>query len=354
MARDLAGFSAGQGELLRRALSAKRATEAIERLRSDFLSGAQANGVSVEIAETVFDQLRAFGGYSFAKSHAAAFAVLVYQSAWLKYYHLLPFYTALLNNQPMGFWTPAVLVNEIKRKGRRVLPVDIHHSQPRCSLEAGGIRLGLNYVKGLSEAQIERIVACREEKTFTSLSDFCKRTRLGPRVTENLVVAGAMDGWGLPRRQLLWELGTFKHQEGALELEFVAEEVSLPTLMAVEALVDEQSVLGLSAGEHVMAHLRPRLSGQGVSSSAQVAVMSSGARARIAGLLVVHQAPPTAKGFHFLTLEDEEGLMDVIVRPQLYPRYRRILHTAHLLLVEGEVQREGKSCNVLAQRIVAL
>ncbi len=358
VARDLAGFTGGQGELLRRALSAKDAVEAIDRLRHDFVAGAQANGVPPETAHTVFDQLRAFGGYSFAKSHAAAFAVLVYQSAWLKRHHFLPFFTALLNNQPMGFWSPAVLVNEIKRKGFTVHPVDIHHSQPQCALENSGptgIRLGFNYVKGLGENHVERILAAREQQPFSSLAGFVRRTRLPARLVENLVIAGAMDAWGIARRQLLWELGALPAQEAALDLEFQTPDAGLPQLTAAEAMLEEQAILGLSAGEHILSHLRPQLIAQRIPSSAQLDSYPNGATVRVAGLLVVHQAPPTAKGFHFLTLEDEHGLIDIIVNPAAYQRHRRILHTARLLLVQGRLQRTTATHhNVLAQNISAL
>lgn len=360
VARDLAGFTPGQGEQLRRALGAKRATAAIDRLRDDFLAGARANGVPSEIAETVFEQLRAFGGYSFAKSHAASFAVLVYQSAWLKRYHFLPFMAALLNNQPMGFWNPSVLVGEVKRKGYAVLPVDVHQSGARCTVEGDyateevALRLGLNYVKGLGETQVERIIAGREEEPFRSLADFWERARPGRRVAENLIRAGAMDGWGLPRRQLLWELGTLPDRPDALELDFTPAEAALPEMAPAEALQTEQAVLGLSAGEHIMVHVRPHLAGD-VLSAGQLAGCRDGQQVRVAGLLVVHQSPPTAKGFHFLTLEDEEGLVDVIVKPQIARRHRRVLGASRLLLVTGTLQRpDERSPAVLARRIHAL
>ena len=307
VARDLAGFSPGQGEQLRRALGAKRATEEIERFRADFLQGAGAQGVSAEVAELVFSQLLAFGGYSFAKSHAAAFAVLVYQSAWLKKYYPAVFFSALLNNQPMGFWNAAVLVNEIQRQGLLVLPVDIHLSQAACSVEEEGIRLGLDYVKNLKEEHIERILQERLEGAFNSLFDFCRRTRINRTAVENLIMAGGMDGWGLPRRQLLWELGTLPVQEDGLDLVFTAQEVDLPRQTVAEAMLAEQEIMGLSPGDHVMTLYRARLEAQGIMGSRVLGEVTSGQRARAAGLLVVHQAPPTAKGFRFLTLEDEEG-----------------------------------------------
>jgi len=358
VARDLAGFSAGQGEMLRRALGSKRAGEAIELFHDDFITGAGKKGVTQEVAETVFDLLRAFGGFSFAKSHAAAFSVIVYQSAWLKYYHFVPFYTALLNNQPMGFWNPAVLVGEAKRNNIQVLPVDLHHSQAKCKpvpeAEGGGIRLGFNYVKSLREDHVEEILIERERAKFTDLDDFYRRIRPGRRVTENLIVAGAMDSWGTPRRQLIWELGMLHDQEGELDLIFTAEEVSLPPLSPAEAMLGEQDVQGLSTGDHVMVFYRKWLEDRGIFGSERLEESANGQRVRVAGLVVVHQAPPTAKGHHFITLEDEAGLMNIIIRPRVHDRYRRVLHGPRLLLFEGDVQREGEVISLLARRAAAL
>ncbi len=354
VARDLAGFTPGEGELLRRALGAKRATEEIARFRTRFLSGAQANGVPLETAELIFTQLLAFGGYSFAKSHAAAFAVLVYQSGWLKRYHPAAFYAALLNNQPMGFWNAAVLVNELRRQSIPVLPVDIHESRAACHVVDHSIRLGLNYVNRLGEAHVERILAGREMRPFTTLADFCRRTRIPNSIVENLIAAGAMDGWGIPRRQLIWELGTLHDEQGTLELEFAPEEVHLPPLSAVEAMVMEQEVMGLSPGNHVMTFYRAALQERGIAGSAEVSDAPNGRRVRAAGLLVVHQSPPTAKGFHFLTLEDEDGMTNVVVRPDVYEQYQHIIHAHRLLLVAGEVQQEGGATNLLAKWIAPL
>jgi error-prone DNA polymerase len=180
VARDLAGFTPGQGELLRWALGAKRAEAEIERLRGDFLAGAQAREVPEPVAAAVFAQLKAFGGYSSPKSHASAFAVLVYQSAWLKRYHPTAFYAALLNHQPLGFWPPAILVGDARRHGIPILPVDVERSGARCAMENGGIRLGLNYVAGLGEAGVARLEAARQAGAFGGLADLCQRNLARP------------------------------------------------------------------------------------------------------------------------------------------------------------------------------
>ena len=354
VARDLAGFSPGQGEQLRRALGAKRATAAIEQFRQAFLAGAAAKGVSETTAAAVFEQLKAFGGYAFAKSHAAAFAVLVYQSAWLKQYHLAAFYTGLLNNQPMGFWNAAVLVNEARRQGLTVQPVDIAASQAGCVVEEGGVRLGFNYVKGLGVETTARLLATRAQTPFASLADFQRRVRPSRRAAERLILAGAMDGWGLPRRQLLWELGSLYLGEPELELVFPTPVVDLPPLTAVAAMLAEQEALGLSTGEHIMSFYQLWLAARGILGSRQLTACAAGQFVQLAGLLVVHQAPPTANGFHFLTLEDGDGLSNVIVRPAVYTRCAPAIRAAPLLVAAGVVQRQDGVVNLLAERITAL
>ncbi|NLF78550.1 MAG: error-prone DNA polymerase [Chloroflexi bacterium] len=349
--RQMAGFSPGQGELLRRALGSKNAGEAIESFHEAFVQGAQARGVTRPVAEEVFDRLRAFAGYSFPKSHAAAFAVLVYQSAWLKVYHPAPFFAALLNHQPMGFWSPAVVVGDARRHGIRVLPVDIHRSEGVCMAVEDGLRLGFNYVKGLGEASIARLADARLAGPFTGLGDFCRRTRLPPRLVEHLILAGAFDGWDVPRRRLLWELGKLRYQADELELAFSDDGVQLLELSEVERFALERSLLGVSMDGHVMEYYRAWLDARGVLSSAAVRERQNGAPVRVAGLVVMHQAPPTAKGVHFVSLEDEHGLLDVIVWPDVYERTRRVLHGASLLLVEGVVQRRESVMNVIAERV---
>jgi error-prone DNA polymerase len=354
VARDLAGFTPGQGEQLRRTLGGKGGGEAVEDFRGVFLEGARARGVPQPVAEAVFAQLKAFGSYSFPKSHAAAFAVLVYQSAWLKCYHPKAFYTALLNNQPMGFWSPAVLVGDARRHGISILPVEIHYSRGRCEVEQGGIRLGLNYVQGLGEASIARLEEARENQAFTGLADFCQRTQIPRRIIENLILVGAMDAWRIPRRKLLWELGKLRYQEEELDLFFADDGVQFPSLSPAEAMAAEYDLLGLSTGDHVMTLYRPWLTRKGILASYELKAIRDGQRVRVAGLVVVHQAPPTAKGHHFITLEDEEGLINVIVRPGVYVHYRRIFHTARLLIVEGIVQKKGDVISLLALRATAM
>lgn len=353
VATDLAGFSPGQGELLRRTLGRKNSTVEIEKFRTQFLDGAQANDVPGTIAETVFEQLKAFGSYSFAKSHAGSFAVLVYQSAWLKYHYPAIFFVALLNNQPMGFWSPAVLVGDARRHGIAVLPVDIQCSRGKCKVEQGNIRLGFNYVAGFGEAHITLLEQARQARPFANLKDFCRRTRLPRRLVENLIVAGAMAGWG-PRRKLLWTLGQLDYREAVLDMELPDNGVELPSLSPAEAMRMEYGVLGLSTGEHVMSQYRTRLAAQDILGSWELESQPNGRQVQVAGLVVVHQSPPTAKDFHFVTLEDEAGLIDLIIRPQVYGRYRRLLRNEPLLVAAGTIQHQDGVTNLLVKRVTSL
>jgi len=251
----------------------------------------------------------------------------------------------------MGFWSPAVVVGDARRHGIRVLPVDIHRSEGVCMAVEDGLRLGFNYVKGLGEASIARLADARLAGPFTGLGDFCRRTRLPPRLVEHLILAGAFDGWDVPRRRLLWELGKLRYQADELELAFSDDGVQLLELSEVERFALERSLLGVSMDGHVMEYYRAWLDARGVLSSAAVRERQNGAPVRVAGLVVMHQAPPTAKGVHFVSLEDEHGLLDVIVWPDVYERTRRVLHGASLLLVEGVVQRRESVMNVIAERV---
>ena len=351
VARDLAGFTPGQGELLRRALGSKRAEADIQRFHDQFIQGAVQRGVDRDTAALVFDKLRAFGGYSFPKSHAAAFAVLVYWSAWLKCYHPLPFYAALLNNQPMGFWSPAVLLNDLKRHDLPVLPLDVNASAARCTVVGDGLRIGLNYVKGFGEAVTERVIQARADRPFADLTDVCQRTQLPRRLVENLILAGGMDMWAADRRKLLWQLGEVRYAVDELPLAFAESEVDLAPLSPLEQEGLAYGLTGLSAGIHPLAAYRAWMAERRILDSAGVNAAPVDARVRAAGLLVMHQAPPTAKGFHFLTLEDADGFVNVIVRPAVYAEYRAVIRSAAVLLVAGIIQREGVVTNLLAEHL---
>jgi error-prone DNA polymerase len=354
VARDLAGFTPGQGEQLRRALGGKRSYEEIEQLREAFVNGANGNEVLKDIAEGVFERLKSFGGYSFPKSHAAAFAVLVYQSAWLKRYHPSEFYTALLNNQPMGFWSPAVIVNDARRHGIGIARVDVNRSRAKCAVEGNTIRVGFEYVSGIGKETASQIEDAQQAGVFTDLANFCHRTRIPRRLVENLIWVGAFDAWGTDRRKLAWELGKLAGQGRGLPLEMVDDGVVLQPLSALEMMLLETKLMSLTVGEHIMSFYQDWTKKRRIWGSRALRQCKHKQKVRVAGEVVMHQAPPTAKGFHFITLEDKDGMMNIIVRPHIYKQYRRILRHAPLLLITGEVQHEGDVTNVLCEQATIL
>jgi error-prone DNA polymerase len=354
VARDLAGFTAGQGEVLRRALGGKRPGREVEKLRGSFVNGARDNGVLEDVANAVFESLKAFGGYSFPKSHAAAFAVLVYQSAWLKQYHPTAFYTALLNNQPMGFWSPAVIANDARRHGIGIARVDANRSRARCTVEGNTIRIGFQYVTGFGEANARKIEDAQRGGKFSSLRDFCRRTQLPRRLVESLIWVGAFDEWGKDRRKLAWELGRVNGQEDGLPLAFADDGVALPPLSRFELLKLETEFMALTTGDHMMTFYQQWMKKGRVLGSRALRRCRNRQKVKIAGQVVMHQAPPTANGVHFITLEDEDGMMNVIVWPNVYKRYRRVLRHAPLLFITGEVQQVGDITNVLCEQAAIL
>jgi error-prone DNA polymerase len=354
VAMIFAGFTPGEADQLRRAISRSRSREAMENLRGRFVEGALSKGLEEETAQTVFDQLAGFAEFGFCKSHAAAFARTAYETLYLKAYYPAEFFCALLNAQPMGFYSPAVVVGDAKRHGVQILPVDVNHSRARCIVENGHLRLGFSYVDSLGKASLEVLEEEGKEGPYYCLRDFCQRTRLPRRSVENLVLVGAMDGWGKARRELIWELGTLSYQEGEMDLSPPLEEINLPELTIDEEIKAEYGILGLPVGEQIIALHRPRLERLGVQRSKDLERRHNGERVRVAGLVVVRQRPPTAKGFVFITMEDEDGLMNVIVKPDVYQQYYKVLRNCFLLIVEGTIQKQSGILNVLAEGAVGI
>jgi error-prone DNA polymerase len=351
VAREVAGFTLGEAEMLRRAMGRKRSREEMEKLRQRFVDGATANGATVAQAHHVYDQLAAFSGFGFNRAHAASFALITYASAWLKHYHPLPFLTAILNNQPMGFYSPSVVVEDIKRRGVKLLPVDVNRSGGRCSIEAGAIRLGLNYVHGFGPDLRERVVAARGAG-FADLADFCRRVSIGRDAMESLILAGGCDCWGEPRRQLLWGLARLLPHDEAQPQTLADDlpQVSLPALTAGEAMVMEYAFTGVSSKASPAALYRRALTEARAMPSLHLRDAAHGAWVRVGGQVIVRQRPPTAKGFTFITLQDEWGVMNLVLHPDLYPRYRLDVR-APAMLADGIVERDGGVINVRVRRL---
>lgn len=352
VARDLAGFTPGEGELLRRALSHKRAEEQIESFREKFLQGAQQQGVPPLVARQVFAQLKAFGGYSFSKAHAAAFAVLTYWSAWLRCYHPAAFFAGLLRHQPMGFYPKHVVVADAQRHGVQFLPVDLRHSAVQTTLEGEAIRLGLDYVSGFGPEHLEVLEAERQRGPFASLADLVGRTGLERRPVEALVLAGACDYLG-ERRQLLWDLAEayrLARRPPELPLYSPDERAVLPPMDAGLRRATVFAATGVSLDGHLTETRRDVFTRAGCCPIDQLRQLRHGQKVKVGGLVVSRQHPPTAKGFAFLALEDPGGLLNVILAPPVYAQYREATRRP-FVIVEGTLQFDHGAINVVARTL---
>jgi len=348
-----AGFSPGKADQLRRAMGHKRSREQMEALFDDLVGGMARNGIPHEAAARIFRQLSAFADYGFPESHAASFALLVYASAYLKLYYPAEFYCALLNNQPMGFYQPAVIVGDARRHGVKILPVDVNLSHADCTVEGNAVRLGYRYVRDIGEQALTHLEREHNIGPYTSVGDFCRRTQLPRSAVENLIAIGAFDSFGRSRRRLLWELPeALREAKGALRIASTdpGPAVSDEPGTLLEAVRADYYVLGLSPSRQVVEFYRPSLEKMGVRTADELRSLEDGQAVRVAGLVVCRQAPPTAKGHVFLTIEDETGLFNVIVRPDVYEKQRRLVRSQPLLLVEGLLQKQDDALSLLAQR----
>jgi error-prone DNA polymerase len=362
----LAGFSAGQADQLRKAMSRKRSKEAMLQIWDRFRDGALARGVDIETARHVFRKLMAFAQYGFPKSHSAAFAVLSYQSAWLRLYHPAEFTCALFNNQPMGFYAPHVLVNDAKRHGVRVWGPHINEGRAKSTVHDGNaVRIGFGYVKAMSEDTALLIEQERDANgPFASLADFVRRVPIKREAVENLVLVGAFDCFGLGRREALWQLGLFIPARGygkagkeakqqPLPLPVEQDMVELTPMAPWEQMAADYNTLGLSPRYHPMGLLRTHLPGE-IVTSVDLQTLPDGSQITIAGLIVCRQRPGTAKNITFLLMEDEVGLSNIIVYPYLYEQDRLLVRREPFLLVRGKLQRQQGTINVIAEHLEPL
>jgi error-prone DNA polymerase len=365
VAMTLAGFSVGEAEGLRRAMSRKRSEAAIEAYRDRFVEGAVGNGVTAEAAHAVYDKLVGFSGFGFPKSHAAAFGLLAYQSAWLRHHYPAEFLCSLLNAQPMGFYPPASLVRDAQRRGVETLPPDVNASAATASIDDGAVRMGLDYVVSLGKDGAEAVVAAREDSgPFRDVADLARRVRLERPLLEALVSSGACDCLGPRRRDLLWELGlVFRPQTVAgsggeaqqltLPLDPTVETPELRDLSAWERMLADYRGTGVSVGTHPIELLRPHLPA-GTLTSAELNAARHGSRVAFAGMAVARQRPATANGVVFMLLEDEGGQVNLIVPPAVYDRHRAVVRGEPLLLARGRFERVGENRNVVVDRLDTL
>jgi len=353
----VAGFSVGQAEGLRRAMSRKRSEAAIEAFRAPFVEGAAGNGVDEQTANLIYDKVIGFAGFGFPKSHAAAFALLAYQSAWLRHHYPAEFLCSLLNAQPMGFYPPASLVRDGQRRGVEVRPPDLNLSADRCGIEDGAVRVGLGYVKSVGESEAKAVVV---EQPYTGIRDLAQRAPVGRAALEALVAAGACDAFG-PRRDLLWRLGVAPsgksagkgNRQLALPLEPTAEVPVLAEQTDWERMLADYRHTSLSIGVHPLTLLRAHLPGDVVASS-DLHECPNGHRVAVAGMAVARQRPATAKGVVFMLIEDEAGQVNLILPPQVYEAYRAIVRGEPLILARGIFERHGRNENVVVSELETL
>jgi error-prone DNA polymerase len=358
----LAGFTVGEAEGLRRAMSRKRSRDAIEAYRQRFLDGASTRGVDVDTAEQVFQKLLGFASFGFPKSHAAAFALLAYQSAWLRHHYPAEFLCALLNAQPMGFYPPSSLVRDAQRRGIDVRPPDVNLSQATCALEGDAVRVGLAYIKGLGEEPAQALVSERADRAFQNVQDLAQRAPLDRSRLEALVMSGACDSFGWPRRQLLWRLGLASRSASAargpacqlvLPLEPQTDVPQLPEESPWERMLADYRATSLSVGVHPLELLRPHLPQEAVSS-ADLPAIPHGEQIAVAGLVIARQRPATANGVVFMLLEDEHGQVNLIVPPPVYERYRPCVRGEPLVLARGRFERVERNRNVVVSELASL
>ena len=361
-----ADYTPGEADGLRRDMAAWKSSGRIEQHRQKLISRMQKKGVAREFAERVFEQIRGFGEYGFPESHAASFALLAYATAWLKCHHPEVFACALLNAQPMGFYSPSTILEDAKRHDVMVLPVDVTQSDADCTLENVqddllAIRMGLRYVKGLSDADAARIVAARAERPFADLDDFRQRAPLHKDHLATLAAGGAFETLGaqtesthqeaMGRREALWTI--WKAGKSKDELPLIAREPTpdFAPLSTLESVAWDYHAGRHSARGHPLETLRPALDTLKFLDAQELHGRKTGAHVQTAGLVICRQRPGTAKGVTFITLEDETGFINLVIWQDVFDRFAPILKTERFLGAAGKLQHEDGVVHLIAKRV---
>jgi error-prone DNA polymerase len=358
-----AGFTPSQADNLRRVMSHKRSQEKMDLLCVDLARGMQANDFSEEAVKTITHQLRAFANYGFPESHAASFSLLVYASAYLKLYFPPEFYCAILNAQPMGFYSPATLIRDAMRRGVEVRPADLAESFWDCTLEKTdndfALRVGIRFVQGLgSRAKAALENAWADGGRFTSFDDVLNRSNLTAAELKTLARAGTFESLHPGRRKALWDtLARLNKKRETPLLDLLSKpekQDPIQEMNCLEEMVADYKTMGLSTENHPMSFYREWAENKGIRSCLDLKTEEHNRTVTVAGGVICRQRPETAKGFVFLTLEDETGMANVIVKPQILDQYRRPLLKANYLSIKGKLQSEQGVINVIAQHIEEL
>jgi error-prone DNA polymerase len=371
MAMIAAGFTGGEAEELRRAFGFKRSEKLMKDVEVKLRLGMDRNGITGTTQDTIVQSITSFALYGFPESHAASFALIAYASAYLKCHYLAAFTAAMLNNQPMGFYHPATLVKDAQRHGLRVRPIDVMCSEWICTIEKIGVemtlRVGLRYVKGLREEAGREIVRQREIEAFRSIDDLKLRVP-GLQKSELTALAeiGALNfvgsKTGFHRRDALWQIERVARRAGPL-LETCEEEPGpaqnasnashspLLQMTAEDRLVADFRNTGMTVGPHPLSYHRLQLKREGIVSAADLHHLRDGMEVRVAGSVIARQRPGTAKGFVFLSLEDETGISNAIITPQIFQQNHVVIVNQQFLLIEGRLQNLDNVISVKAERI---
>lgn len=351
-----AGFTPGEADQLRRAMGAWRRPGIIDQFRQKLLDGMKQHGLEGEFAERVFQQIRGFGEYGFPESHAASFALLVYVSAWLKYHFPAQFTAAIINSQPMGFYAPAQLVQDVRKHHVEVRAVDVNRSNWDCTLEEGAIRLGFRLIKGLQKSAANAIVETRSGGAFTSMHDFLRRTSLPQAQVERLAEADALASLNQTRREAIWNALSVANQPRQRTLfdDLEPDEepvVALPTMIPEEEVHTDYRTIGLSLRSHPMAFHRQQLEQLGIIPAERLPQMSPDILIKVAGIVLMRQRPSTAKGITFVTIEDETGTANLVVHAKTWERFRKITRHSQAWIVHGHVECKDTVVHVIVRRL---
>jgi error-prone DNA polymerase len=358
MAMIAAGFTGGEAEELRRAMGFKRSEKRMAEIEVKLRAGMTRNRIEAQAQENIVRSITSFALYGFPESHAASFALLAYASAYLKCHYLAAFTCAMLNNQPMGFYSPAILIKDAQRHGLRVLPVDVTKSDWLCTIEHPHLRLGLRYARGLREQTGQALLRARAARPFSSLDDLTLRVpELRKDELNRLAEIGALNPLDQAhRRDALWQAQRSILPVGPLlaPLEETGEPSPLARMNTGERLYADYHGTGLTIGKHPMAYRRPEMNALRVTRAIDLAQIPNGRMVRIAGSVVVRQRPGTAKGFVFLSMEDETGIMNAIITPPIFDRYKFTVLAERFLLIDGVLQNQDGVVSVKAARIEGL
>ncbi len=355
-----ANFTPGEADGLRRAMAAWKRRGGLTPYRERLLAGMASNGYPGEFAEQIYKQILGFGEYGFPESHAASFALLTYISCWLKCHEPAAFAAALINSQPMGFYSPAQITQDVRRHGVPVRPVDVTISDWDCTLETDAattprqpaLRLGLRLVRGLPRADAERIVAARAPRPFIGIDELAARAQLSRRSIQALAGAGALRALSAHRHDAHWRaLGVERLPGLVAGLSAGEPPVTLPAPSESQDILADYRHLGLTTGRHPLALLRAALARKGFRSSSELQLLADGSSVRVGGLVTHMQQPASASGVVFASLEDETGIVNIILWPQIFAAQRRCALESSLLVVEGTLQRRDRVAHVVARRL---